>query len=115
MKKTVGIVSLFTLILLLSFFSLAIAEEENCIMCHQDINPGLVKDWNSSKHSKIGVTCSVCHGTKHTGQHDANLAQLPDEKLCATCHKEQFDEFARGKHNFGWISMNALPSAKWDA
>jgi hydroxylamine dehydrogenase len=111
MKKTVRIVYLFTLILLLSFFSLAIAEEENCIMCHQDINPGLVKDWNSSKHSKIGVTCSVCHGTKHSGPHDANLAQLPDEHLCATCHKKQFDEFARGKHNFGWISMNALPIA----
>ena len=109
MKKTVGIVYLLTLVLLLSFLSLAIAEEENCIMCHQGITPGIVKDWNSSKHSKIDVTCSVCHGTKHTGPHNVNLAQLPDEQLCATCHKEQFDEFARGKHNFGWISMNALP------
>lgn len=29
--------------------------------------------------------------------------------LCSQCHEKQFDEFSKGKHNFGWTSMNALP------
>ncbi len=111
MKKAVCIVSLGFFIALLGFFSSALAKEENCIMCHKGITQGLVKDWQASEHSKQNVTCSVCHGTKHTGPQNTNLAQLPDETLCAGCHKKQFDEFAKGKHNFGWISMNALPIA----
>ncbi|MGQ9569587.1 MAG: multiheme c-type cytochrome [Thermodesulfovibrionales bacterium] len=108
MKKKIVILCIFAAVGLLSFFSLVIAEE-NCIMCHRGVTPGIVKDWVLSKHSKIAVTCSVCHGTKHTGPHNTNLAQMPDENLCGACHKKQFDEFAMGKHNFGWISMNALP------
>jgi hypothetical protein len=55
------------------------------------------------------VTCSVCHGEAHQGAKDAKLAQLPDEQVCAECHEEQFNQFAKGKHNFGWTSLNALP------
>jgi hypothetical protein len=40
---------------------------------------------------------------------DARLAVLPDEGVCEECHEEQFNQFAKGKHNFGWTSMNALP------
>jgi hypothetical protein len=29
--------------------------------------------------------------------------------VCAECHEEQFNQFAKGKHNFGWTAMNALP------
>jgi hypothetical protein len=25
------------------------------------------------------------------------------------CHKQQFEQFSKGKHNFGWTSMNAMP------
>jgi len=87
----------------------ALAAEEACITCHRTISPGLVADWESSKHSKEDVTCSVCHGEAHQGAKDAKLAQLPDERVCAECHEEQFNQFAKGKHNFGWTSMNALP------
>lgn len=109
MRKIIGVMSLFFVFALLCLFSLASAKEEACIICHQSVTNGLVKDWQASKHSKQGVTCSVCHGNKHTGPKDVELAKLPDEHLCAQCHEKQFTEFTRGKHNFGWTSMNALP------
>lgn len=94
---------------LLYFASLAVAAEEGCITCHRDISPGQVADWESSKHSKEDVTCSVCHGEKHKGTKDSRLVQLPDEHVCADCHEEQFNQFVNGKHNFGWKAMNTLP------
>jgi hypothetical protein len=94
---------------MICFTAPALAAEEACITCHKTISPGQVDDWESSQHSKEDVTCSVCHGDTHTGAKDAKLAQLPDEHVCAECHEEQFNQFAKGKHNFGWTSLNALP------
>jgi hypothetical protein len=85
------------------------AEEEHCIICHRNISPGQVADWESSKHGQGGITCSICHGEKHKDAKDAHLAQLPDEHVCSDCHEDQFDQFSKGKHNFGWTAMNALP------
>ncbi len=93
------------------FTASAMAAEEACITCHRNVSPGPVADWASSRHSKEEVTCSGCHGVEHQGEKDASLAQLPDEHVCAECHEDQFNEFTKGKHNFGWASMNALPIA----
>ncbi|MBM9530501.1 cytochrome C, partial [Desulfoprunum benzoelyticum] len=81
-----------------------------CVDCHTTISPGQVKDWQVSKHSGNDVTCSTCHGDKHMKAEDAALAQMPDEKVCAECHEEQFNQFASGKHNYGWTSLNAIPA-----
>jgi hydroxylamine dehydrogenase len=108
MKIVIGIMSFF-LFISFGLADSATAKIESCIACHQGITPRLVKDWEASKHSLKEVTCSTCHGDKHNGPQNVNLAQLPDEHLCAQCHKKQFDEFAKGKHNFGWTAMNALP------
>lgn len=94
---------------MMCFTGLAFAAKEPCITCHRDISPGQVADWKSGQHSEEDVTCSVCHGQGHKGADDTHLAQLPDEHLCADCHEEKFDQFAKGKHNFGWTAMNALP------
>jgi hydroxylamine dehydrogenase len=94
---------------LLSFAGSAVAEE-NCITCHRELTPGQVQDWQVSKHSQNDVTCSTCHGETHDKAENAKLAQFPDEKKCAECHEDQFDQFSKGKHNFGWTSMNALPA-----
>ena len=107
--KRKWIVVLGCSIVMFCFPALASAAEEVCIGCHRTISPGQVADWESSNHSKEGVTCSVCHGDKHKSGKTAHLAQLPDEHVCAECHEEQFDQFAKGKHNFGWTSLNALP------
>ncbi len=85
--------------------------EEACITCHEKISPGQVADWRISRHAEEDVTCSTCHGSDHTRADDADKAKLPDEHVCAECHETQFNQFARGKHNFGWKAMNALPAA----
>jgi len=83
--------------------------ENACVVCHLKVSPGLVADWQASLHSGEGIGCSECHGDQHQGNTDAKLARLPDEHVCAECHEEQFEQFAKGKHNLGWRSMNALP------
>jgi len=81
-----------------------------CVDCHSNISPGQVKDWQSSKHAEMGVTCESCHGDAHTNASDYKKAVLPDEKVCAECHEEQFTSFSHGKHNFGWTVLNAIPA-----
>lgn len=109
MKKIFGIVTLVMLFSSLVYCTNVIAAEDSCVTCHKVRNHGLVADWESSKHSKIGVTCSTCHGNKHMSAKDADLASFPDEKVCGQCHDKQFQQFSKGKHNFGWSSMNAMP------
>jgi hydroxylamine dehydrogenase len=109
MKKLIGLASFFFLVAV--FCNFVAAKEESCITCHKNVSTGQVKDWQASKHSKHDVTCSVCHGDKHTKASDVDRAILPDEHLCAQCHEKQFNQFVKGKHNFGWTAMNALPIA----
>ncbi|CAD7770766.1 hypothetical protein DMNBHIDG_00246 [Candidatus Methanoperedenaceae archaeon GB37] len=59
-KITVMSISIFIVLFLLNS---AIAREV-CISCHKTVTPGLVKDWETSKHREMDVTCSVCHGEK---------------------------------------------------
>ncbi len=82
---------------------------DSCIDCHSKISPGQVQDWRVSKHAKNDISCSVCHGNKHKNAKDYQKAVLPDEHKCAECHETQFNQFKKGKHQFGWTSMNAMP------
>lgn len=104
----------FTLIGLAAVFMLLLGTTafaaDSCVDCHSKVSPGMVKDWQVSKHSEMGVGCSTCHGEEHSTAADYKLAQLPDEKVCAQCHEEQFTSFSHGKHNFGWTSLNAIPA-----
>jgi len=109
MKKIISALSFVCLFIVLTFISVSLAADDSCVSCHEKLTPGQVKDWKISKHSAINVTCSTCHGNKHNDPKDANLAQMPDERICSQCHAKQFNEFSKGKHNFGWVSMNALP------
>jgi hypothetical protein len=91
------------------FATAAFAEEDACVSCHRGISPGQVADWEASKHAENDISCSDCHGDKHTGASDAALVELPAETVCGECHEEQLAQFSKGKHNFGWTSMNAMP------
>ena len=82
----------------------------SCIDCHSKVSPGQVKDWQASMHAEAGVTCDLCHGDAHTNASDSQKALLPDEKVCAECHEEQFTSFSHGKHNYGLTVLNAIPA-----
>ncbi|MCD6224615.1 MAG: cytochrome C, partial [Deltaproteobacteria bacterium] len=112
MKKSllfIAAASTFVLCGGLCSLSSAATEVETCVKCHEKTSPGQVADWKASQHFKEDVTCSDCHGTKHKNEKDAKLASFPDEHTCADCHEDQFDQFSKGKHNFGWTTLNALP------
>ena len=111
MKKSLSMKALFVSCSLALIAAAGnVGAEEACITCHAKLTPGQVQDWKVSMHAENDVTCSVCHGEKHSSAEDAKLARLPDEKVCAECHEDQFNQFAQGKHNYGWTSMNALPA-----
>ena len=108
MKKVWAALVMFFLVFL-SFYGQANEVEETCIACHSKVSPGQVADWRSSTHSGEEVSCSDCHGVKHSTSEDAKHAEFPDESLCGECHEDQLDQFVKGKHNLGWTAMLALP------
>jgi len=100
-------------LLLVSLVALALpaAAEVTCVDCHQGVTPGIVADWATSRHSEVGVECSVCHGEEHNSPESAALAKIPTPATCAECHEEQVAQFQKGKHNLAWAAMKAMPSA----
>jgi hydroxylamine dehydrogenase len=103
-----------TLIMATGIFSMsraALADE--CFDCHKGLNPGIVADWQASKHSKSDVSCGVCHGTKHRSPADVVFVQIPTPQTCAKCHKNKFEQFSRGKHALAWAAMQAMPTVHW--
>jgi len=108
-KKHFLIFSATMTILLFIMTSAPLAKEEVCVSCHRAVTPLLVKDWQASGHSANDISCSTCHGSEHKSKKTAHLAKMPTETTCGECHSEQFEQFTKGKHNFGWTSLNALP------
>lgn len=72
---------------------------EQCLACHQAVTPGIVKDWQHSRHSQVEpkVYCTACHGTDHQHLH------LPTPEVCGSCHPQQHSQFVDEKR-FGFPS-----------
>jgi hydroxylamine dehydrogenase len=92
-------------------FAFPLAAAETCVDCHGERTPGLVADWESSRHREVGVGCAVCHGEEHNTVDTAKLARIPTPETCAECHEDQVTQFKRGKHAMAWAAMNAMPTA----
>lgn len=92
-------------------FLAAGAQANTCIDCHQKATPGIVADWQLSKHSGAGVECAVCHGEAHQNATDAAKAEIPTPETCAACHETQVAQFKKGKHALAWAAMKAMPTA----
>ncbi|MHB2156232.1 multiheme c-type cytochrome [Calditrichota bacterium GD2] len=99
----------YSIFLLLLGFTLAFAEQ-TCVTCHQNITPGIVTDWEISKHSKNEVGCATCHGDGHSSASDVANVDIPTPETCANCHEDQVTQFKKGKHALAWAAMKAMPS-----
>jgi len=102
-----------TFVFLIGFLFLAgfsMAEDSDCITCHNQKQPNIVADWKLSKHSSNDVTCSVCHGDRHTSAEDVAYVQIPTPETCADCHDTQVSQFKKGKHALAWTAMKAMPT-----
>lgn len=64
-------------------------EGGQCTECHQAVTPGIVKDWQASRHSQTEpkVYCNDCHGNNHE-----NL-RMPTPRVCGACHDLQHQQF----------------------
>ncbi len=87
--------------------------KQECVTCHTNVTPGIVSDWQASKHSQMEVSCSVCHGEYHTTAEDVHLSLPINPDRCVMCHQPQGDQFKRGKHALAWSAMKAMPTAHW--
>jgi hypothetical protein len=95
-----------------TFVSVAAAQSP-CVDCHAQISPGIVSDYQLSKHSENGVDCAVCHGNEHSSADDVGLVRIPTPETCAVCHAERVAQFKRGKHALAWAVMKAMPTTHW--
>ncbi len=63
-----------------------------CVECHEGVTPGIVKDWQKSKHSAPSkgepVGCDGCHGNDH------QALVFPTPATCGKCHKKQHSNFS---------------------
>ncbi len=84
------------------------AVNSKCEECHAKVTPGIVKDFNRGKMSKM-LTCASCHGDAHQSADDAAKAVLPTVKTCQGCHQKQAKQYLAGKHAKGLMAIEALP------
>jgi hypothetical protein len=104
---------LISIVVLLAILPLAAAHASICSDCHKNVNPGIVGDWQMSKHSAAGVDCANCHGENHKTAKDFDQAGIPTPEVCGACHEEQVAQFKSSKHAFAWTAMNAMPTIHW--
>jgi hypothetical protein len=81
-----------------------------CLDCHNRETPGIVSDWQLSRHGQNGITCAICHGADHSNAYDTENVRIPTPLTCAQCHRERVEQFSRGKHALAWAAMNAMPT-----
>jgi hypothetical protein len=75
-----------------------------CLSCHETVTPAAVKQWQDSKHSKVGVKCYVCHQAKEDDpagfEHNGfRVTSIVTPKYCEGCHPQQTQEFKDSLHD----------------
>jgi len=68
----------------------------DCVECHQRLQPGLILQWERSKHAREGVGCDACHGKNHSQVFREN--GRVSAKICGGCHSAQLQEFRNSRH-----------------
>ncbi len=101
------------LMILISTMFVAAVSAQVCVDCHRKVTPGIVTDWQLSKHSKNKISCSECHGDQHKSAQDVAKAEIPTPDTCANCHEARVKQFKSGKHAAAWAAMKAMPTAHW--
>lgn len=91
----------------------SVASAQVCLPCHRKVTPGIVADWELSKHSKNKIDCSECHGNEHKSAQDVAKAKIPTPDTCSNCHEARVKQFKSGKHAAAWAAMKAMPTAHW--
>ena len=74
-----------------------------CVECHRQQTPGIIAQWEGSRHAEKGVGCVECHKAasddadafSHYGE---TIATVVTPRDCSRCHQTQAKEF-QGSHH----------------
>ena len=88
------------------------AANKDCVGCHINVTPGIVKQHLESPHANTKkandeVRCHDCHGVEHKTMEDFAKSEMPTLETCGECHKKQMNQHKAGKHNLGWMVMKS--------
>jgi len=78
-------------------------ENKSCVECHAKTTPGLVKQWEDSRHAAKGIGCLDCHEAEE-GEPDAfthhgeTIAEIVTPNDCSMCHRRIAKEFQNSHH-----------------
>ncbi|MBI2263885.1 MAG: cytochrome c3 family protein [Armatimonadetes bacterium] len=64
-----------------------------CLKCHEEATPFVVKTWKASRHAVMGIRCNACHGV-----HGFDFAARPEPERCRACHGREVEDFQKGRH-----------------
>ncbi len=66
---------------------------DDCLTCHASITPGIVQDWQASRHAKLEkpVLCPACHGNDH------QKLTFPTPQTCGGCHPKPLAQMEEEK------------------
>ena len=82
--------------------------ETECITCHTERNPELIRQWREGPHSTAsGVGCNSCHGSHH----EESAIRARKDRSCSGCHEGPASHsYATSKHGV----INRLEEARQD-
>ncbi len=73
-----------------------------CAMCHRQETAAIVRQFERSRHAKVGVTCLDCHrpvkGQKGKEHRGFTLAKSLTSGNCRQCHATQYRQYVRSRH-----------------
>lgn len=76
---------------------------DDCVTCHRDETPGIVRQYSFSTMAAAEVSCRDCHevqreypmALKHEGTF---ILSAPTSGMCAECHQQEVAEFNQSRH-----------------
>lgn len=73
-----------------------------CLECHRTRTAAIVRQWEDSRHARVGVSCFDCHKPRdkaHEMEHKGfQITRQVTSGTCADCHKEEYAQFQRSRH-----------------
>ena len=79
------------------------ADSKECVDCHQKTSPGIVLQWQDSKHALRGIGCLTCHAADAKDvdafeHHGVKIATIVSPLDCSKCHPTEFKQQAASRH-----------------
>lgn len=105
MKTKILLFLLFSLLLAVALGSRADdgGDEGECLVCHEELTPGIYQQWKNSEHASHNVSCYDCHKAdpkdSDAFDHEGTMiATIVSPRDCGRCHRKEAGEFIPSHH-----------------